>query len=144
MLVSSQEMFIFMNRKQPKTTAPEQSAEYKALIAEYYDNFAPATSDERGIIDTLVSSELECRDLDRLGIAILENHITANGSETGENSLCAVYCRAFKDLEGLGDKLCIAHKSYITALTKLMLAQAGRAKKAASNPAGLYSVPVIH
>jgi len=117
------------------------TVEYKALSEEYHKEFAPATLEERFLVNTLVHSQWRQRQCMRLE----KEYWDAEGKiETNE----ALY-RVMKKLEPVGRLAESANKSFCTTLKQLLSLRAARAKaeaKAAKqlNPpksSGLFQVP---
>jgi hypothetical protein len=120
---------------------PDVAAEYKSLSEEYHKEFAPATLEERLLVNTLVHSQWRQRQCWRIE---KEYWIAEGQIETNESFL-----RALKNLEPLGRVQDSAEKRFHSALKQLERIRDARAKAEAkvakqANPpksSGLFQVP---
>ena len=102
----------------------------KALTEEYTQRFAPATLEERFLVETLAISEWRGRQYMRTEAAIWEHSPDAFSGRAG------------KDLDRLHRLADSAQRAFSTALKQLMAAHAKRAPKPAVPPSsGLFAVP---
>ena len=95
---------------------------YKALVAEYYDRFPPATPEERCLVDTLIRNEWFLRryTMVETGIWTREFKVTTHGSiGTAFNHHSEEFSRVERRLNS-------AQRNFDRALTKLQQLQAKR------------------
>jgi hypothetical protein len=109
------------------------SAGLKALTEEYSQRFAPASTIERFLVETLAISEWRSRRYMRTEAAIWEHSPDAFEGKAG------------KDLDRLHRLADSAQRAFSAALKQLMAMQAARAPKPGVAPAspssGLFVVP---
>ena len=132
-----------------KTEAAISAAELKQLTAAYMAEYNPAFPEERFFVNVLIYSIWQVRRCWRLEAAIWNSHIIP-GAPEAENSLGALYARAWKQLDCVGRLEESANKRFHSALKSLDRLKARRAREAKAAAArkpsqsassGLFPVP---
>lgn len=110
------------------TIQKQQVAEFKELVAEYNDSFAPATLEERYLVGRLVHADWLSRRCTRLEAAIWEGHMVE------EKDPAASRRRAAESLDRLSRALHSVRRNYHSALKRLLAIRAQRDRAAAKQP----------
>ena len=108
----------------------ENPADLAELTAEYYNSHAPATSEERDLVDKLICNEWLSRRYRRAEAVVWEKQL----SRTNSPSLGAAFVAASPALCRVGRRQNAAHRDFQTALTKLLAFQAARQQDLLSQP----------
>jgi len=119
----------------------EESPEYKTMSAGFHEEFAPATPEERYLVNVLVHSAWQQRQCFRIENAFWEAE--------AKNATYASLLRVFKDLEPLSRLDESASKRFHSVLGRLMSIRTERARNAAKaaklmgppKSSGLFQVP---
>lgn len=101
----------------------EKRENYEALIAEYYTRFNPATPEERGLVDTLVTSEWLSRRYMTIDAAVWEHGFLGAVSDSPGR----VFVRYSETFARLDRRINSAQRNYQQALKQLLAIQSQRA-----------------